>query len=369
MKVFLMPLPGKWQLESVLKLVYSRQYTNNDIRNIVQSHSLGDMFHPAQDPIISGFENDKDRKNIYTSSDLIKRQIDYCESQNFRILTIWDDDYPQGLKDIEHPPVILYVKGNISNICEKYIGIVGTRRCSFYGKMIAERFSETFANNGIVVVSGLANGIDTISHLATIKNKGITWAVIASGLDCLSPSLAVQNSEKIIEGGGCIISEYPCGVKAKPVFFPQRNRIISGISKAVVVIESGKKGGALITAQFAFDQSKEVYAVPGNINSEKSIGTNELIRKNVAQIATSPEQVLIDMGWIEDGTLFPRNEKRSFVDMDEAKIYELLDSNPLHVDEIAATIGMDMPNLLVKLLNLEFSNAIRQLPGKYYIRN
>jgi DNA processing protein len=364
-----MPLPGKWQLESVLHLVYSRQYTNNDIRNIVQSNSSGDFFDNRQEFILSNSDDDNNRNPKYTPLDAAKRQIDFCERKNYRILTIWDDDYPQGLKDIVHPPVILYIKGNISNVHEKYLSIVGTRRCSLYGKMIAEKFTETFAYNSVVIVSGLANGIDTISHLAAIKNKGITWAVIACGLDCLSPSLAVQNAEKIVEGGGCIISEYPCGVKAKPVFFPQRNRIISGISKAVIVIESGKKGGALITAQFAFDQSKEVYAVPGNINSEKSVGANELIRKNLAQIAISPEQILIDLGWVNNGTLFPKIENRSFDDLEEAKIYEVIDNSPVHIDEIASMIGMDMPNLLVKLLNLEFSNAIRQLPGKYYIRN
>jgi DNA processing protein len=251
----------------------------------------------------------------------------------------------------------------------KSISIVGTRAATTYGKLATEKFVEQFVRYNLVIVSGLARGIDTKVHIETIKNKGITYAIVASGLDCIKPAISNKNAEKIVESGGAIISEYPCGTKALPGYFPQRNRIISGISVATLVIESADKGGSLITAKFAFDQGRDVFAVPGNIFSEKSAGTNSLIAANIAAIAKSPDYVITELG-IADGREIEmfKKEKEQTLEKDEKSIIDLLNHEPRHIDDIADKADADINTVLVTLLKLEFKGLITQLPGKYYIK-
>ena len=178
-----------------------------------------------------------------------------------------------------------------------------------------------------------------------------------------------KNADKILESGGAIISEYKCGIKALPAFFPQRNRIISGLSRATVVIESAEKGGSLITARFAFDQERDVFAVPGEIYSDRSKGTNLLIKKNIAQIAVSPESVLEELNLLKDKkSIFDDAMKNIYLGSDEQKLMEILNHKPMHTDEILNISGLDMSVILVKLLELEFKGLVKQLPGKYYIK-
>jgi DNA processing protein len=214
-------------------------------------------------------------------------------------------------------------------------------------------------------------GIDTICHKAAIRAGGITYAVIASGIDCINPGYAKELADKIVDSGGAIISEYKCGTTALPGYFPQRNRIISGLSKATIVVEAPKKSGALITANFAFDQQRDVYAIPGNINSEKSAGCNLLIKISKASIALSPEQVCEDMGLNENerDNLFQENIDIQFSNKNEEAVFSKLTYEPLHIDALAADCSLDISNLLVSLLNLELKGFVRQLPGKYYIRS
>jgi len=173
----------------------------------------------------------------------------------------------------------------------------------------------------------------------------------------------------MIAKGGAIITEYRCGTKSLQGYFPQRNRIISGLSKATIVIESAKKGGALITANFAFDQNRELYAVPGNINSERSKGTNLLIKNLKAQPAISPKFILEDLGILSiDKVHKKQNKKLVFKNINQELVYNSIDSQPIHIDEIVQTINIDISELLVILLELEFDGFIKQLPGKYYIK-
>jgi len=249
------------------------------------------------------------------------------------------------------------------------IAIVGTRKLTSYGKLTTERFSEFFAANNIVVVSGLAYGIDTISHLATVRAGGITYAVIPSSIDTISPFASQKNAEKIVDGGGAIISEYRFGVQAILASFPQRNRIIAGVSLATIVIECGIKSGALITAKIASSESREVFAVPGNINSSKSDGTNKLIKDNLAIIAISPESVLEDLGLAK--LIAERSIEEhgiNFDDPQEEKLYNILNFEPIHIDNLADKSEMEFSTVSGKLLMLEFKGLIKQLPGKYYLR-
>ena len=186
-----------------------------------------------------------------------------------------------------------------------------------------------------------------------------------SGIDCISPQLSAKLAKQISEEGA-VVSEYRCGIKAMPAYFPQRNRIISGLSRAVVVVESGLKGGALITAQFAADQSRELFAVPGSINSEKSMGTNKLIRKNMAIIALSPEDVLEELGYMAAAQ--PTKESITFTHEIEKRIYNAISFEPIQMDTLSEQLKLSPQDIMVNLLMLEFRGLVRQLAGKQFIR-
>jgi len=298
---------------------------------------------------------------------LAEEQIEIANHRNESIISYFDASYPDLLKEILYPPLILYVAGQLAHSHSLSFSIVGTRKCSQYGKLTTARFSEFFANHNIIVTSGLAYGIDWEAHTATLKAGGVTYAVIASGLDLLSPSIAQKLALDIVNSNGAIISIFPYKTAAIQPYFLVRNRIISGISKAVIVVESATKGGSLWTARYAADQNRDVFAIPGNINSEKSKGTNKLIKDNLAIMALTPEDVINELALdIKSET---KEQKELFFEnaLDE-QIYKLLTHEPMQIDEIAESVGSSVSKILVSLLNLEFENLIRQLPGKHYIK-
>ena len=200
-------------------------------------------------------------------------------------ITMENEKYPILLKQIYDPPKCLYVMGNIEILNNPSIAIVGCREATEYGKKAATYFSYNLAKQNVTIVSGLARGIDSYSHIGTLKANGKTIAVIGSGLDIIYPKENEQLAKKIVEQGGAIISEYPLGTRPQKEHFPARNRIISGISQATLVIEAKEKSGSLITADFAMEQGKDVYSVPGNINSKNSVGTNNLIKDGAIPVS------------------------------------------------------------------------------------
>ena len=216
----------------------------------------------------------------------IDKHIEYMNKNKVDIISIQDKEYPYILKQIYDSPISLYIKGNKDILNNKSIGIVGCREVSDYGKKAAKYFSYNLAKQNINIVSGLAKGVDSYAHIGTLSTGGKTIAVVGNGLDTVYP---VENSyllSKILENGGAIISEYPLGTKPEKMNFPERNRIISGISKGIIVIEAREKSGTLITVDFALEQGRDVYVVPGNINSINSIGTNELIKQGAKIVTT-----------------------------------------------------------------------------------
>ncbi|MFN3781937.1 MAG: DNA-processing protein DprA, partial [Candidatus Kapaibacteriota bacterium] len=267
-----------WSTDEVLALTISRIAPTPKLKNVIENFQNFDHFlsfiveneraHHLPD-FVGTYE-----KLIFARKEA-ESQIFKAESFNAKIVSFWDENYPKLLKEIQYPPLILFIKGNLEPNGTS-ISIVGTRKNTQYGKLVAENFARFFVENGLTITSGLAYGIDTISHLAAIESKGKTYGILACGLDCVTPSLTRNLIDKILENNGAVITEYKFGTKALPVYFPQRNRIISGISIATIVVESDIKGGAMITARFAFDQNREVYSIPGNINSPKSRGTNYL---------------------------------------------------------------------------------------------
>ena len=201
------------------------------------------------------------------------------------------DNYPERLRNIYDPPKKLYVLGNFKILKEKAIAIVGSRKATEYGKKVAFQISQELTKENINVVSGLAIGIDTYAHLGAIliQNQAGTIAVLGSGIDVIYPKENIELARKIIQTGGCIVSEYPLGTKPNKINFPQRNRIISGLSDGVVVVEASEKSGSLITAEFGIEQGKEIFAVPGNIDNPLNRGTNKLIQDGAKMVLSSKD--------------------------------------------------------------------------------
>lgn len=247
-------------------------------------------------------EIDKDKsinpklvENIEKSKDLklIDKYEKYIDKYNIKVINITDDTYPQALKEIYNPPITLFAKGDLSILGKKSVAIVGCRDASNYGLKTARQLSYNIAKDNIVIVSGLAKGIDAMGHLGALEANGKTIAVLGCGVDICYPKENIEIYKKILENG-LILSEFIVGTTPKPENFPIRNRIVSGLSNGVIVVEAKKKSGSLITADLALEQGREVYVLPGNINSAQSYGTNELIKQG-AKLITCARDVLEDM--------------------------------------------------------------------------
>ena len=234
-------------------------------------------------------------ENILKSKDedYLKKYILYMQKHNIDIININDENYPKILKEIYDPPISLYIKGNKNILNNTSVAIIGCRQASQYGIKVAKYFGYNLAKNEVNVVSGLAKGVDSYAHIGSICANGKTIAVIGNGIDTIYPKENINIANKILEKGGTIISEYPLGTKPEKMNFPARNRIISGISKSVIVVEAKEKSGTLLTVDFALEQGRDVYVVPGNINSINSIGTNELLKQG-AKIITCYKDIIVN---------------------------------------------------------------------------
>jgi DNA processing protein len=283
-----------------------------------------------------------------------------------KIVTYWDIEYPQQLKNIYYPPLILYILGNYKQVDEQSISIVGTRKCTDYGKSITNYFSTALAKQNITIVSGMARGVDSIAHKSAIKANGRTIAVIGSGLDVIYPPENGKLFSEIIENGA-IISEFPLETKPDAQNFPKRNRIIAGLSLGTLVVETKENGGAMQTAKFALDENKEVFAIPGNITSEQSNGTNILIQRNGAKLVREPEDILVELQ-LKLQPKIGENIPKPKLDLSlfEEKIYQTLNNIPKQVDKIASETTLSISDTLVNLLSLEFKGLVQQLPGKLF---
>lgn len=286
-------------------------------------------------------------------------------TQIIKKITINDKEYPEQLKEIHDPPQELYTKGEIKNQDKVAIAIVGTRKYSQYGKQVTFDISGKLAKLGITIVSGLARGIDTFAHQAALENGGRTIAVLGSGMDkkSFSPSCNYDLGEKISQNGA-VITEYPEGTQGAFYTYPQRNRIISGLSLGVVVIEAPEESGALITANFALEQNREVFAIPGDIYAKNSQGTNKLIKmgaKSVTDINDILEELnLTHLLTMERKRVKPENKE-------EEVILYLLSAQPTHIDEIIIKSGLSPSAVNSTLMMLELKKAIRNLGNNNFV--
>jgi DNA processing protein len=297
-----------------------------------------------------------------------------CSDNKIEITTVLDDDYPLNLKNIYDPPPYLFYKGKLTEKDKYSIGIVGTRYPSDYGRFSCQKIVKELSAMNIPVISGMAMGIDYQAHKKCLECGNLTYAVLGSGVNVIYPKSSKYIYDTIIEQGGSVLSEFDIDAKPDKVNFPRRNRIISGISLGVVIIESGIRGGSLITAEFAIDQNRELFAVPGNINSIQSDGCNELLKKNFAKLVINAEDIISEFRYrIPEEFLTGRKDikpKTSELNIFEENILSILDfEKPMHIDEISNQTRMNISDCLVNLLTLEFKGLVNQLPGKNFIKN
>jgi DNA processing protein len=280
------------------------------------------------------------------------------------VLTWEDESYPRRLMEIDQPPPVLYVRGEIRPEDEWSVAVVGTRRVTAYGRQIAEEVAVTLARNGVTVISGLARGVDAIAHQAALEAGGRSLAIMGNGVDRIYPPENRRLAEQIISRGA-LVSDYPPGTPPDASNFPPRNRIISGLSLAVVIVEAGDTSGALITASFAADQGREVFAVPGNITAPQSKGTNRLIF-NGARPLLDPREVL---EVLELTMVYQQQEARVILPSDalEAQLYAAIRNEPLHVDEICAQTNLAIEQVTSTLALMELKGMVRQVGGMQYV--
>jgi len=303
------------------------------------------------------------------------------EKAGVSVVTRDDAGYPKHLREIYDPPLVLYVRGEMSDRDALSIGVVGSRRTTIYGQEMSRKLAYQLARVGVTVVSGLARGIDTEAHRGALQAKGRTVAVIGCGIDIMYPAENKKLADDIVEKGGAVVTEFPFGVKPDKQNFPMRNRIISGWSLGVVVVEANLKSGALITAKQAMEQGREVFAVPGRADSILSRGTNRLI-KDGAKLTEDVEDILTEFEYLlpraaeelHDGaaTLARPVEgtKAALVLTEmEAKVMAQIREDETAIDEIIRGSGLTSACVSATLLALEMKRIVRQLPGKLYVRN
>ncbi|MFV0313756.1 MAG: DNA-processing protein DprA [Anaerotignum sp.] len=295
--------------------------------------------------------------------------IDELETKEIQFYSFRHPKYPALLKEIYNPPIGIYVKGTLPEDDIDKISLIGARRCSRYGANVAYQMAKDIVKANIVIVSGMAKGIDTMAHKGAIDGFGQTIAVLGCGVDVCYPIENKELMEQIINNG-CLISEYPPGTKASPLHFPKRNRIISGLSKILVVVEAGKRSGTLITVDLALESGRDVFAVPGNVTSALSQGTNDLIKQGCPPV-TESDDILIKLG-----ITYKNEEQETFskaivekLTLEEKEVYdEIIDKEPVLAETICRKLHKNIQEVQYILSLLEIAGFIRKIPQSGYIR-
>ncbi len=299
-----------------------------------------------------------------------EREWKKMEDRGARIIPFADESYPRLLREIHDPPVILYAKGRPIPTGQNFMAVVGSRNATDYGRRAAEKIALGMAEVGMGVTSGLARGIDSHAHLGCLMGRGFTVAVFGTGVDVLYPSSNRRLLERILETG-TVVSEFPMGTAPEPRNFPIRNRIISGMSKGVVVVEATMRSGSLITASLALEQGRDVFAIPGSIDSFKSTGTHFLIKQG-AKLVENADDILNERGFDPSKeTIEPvgNTEKHSRdLPPDEERVFQCLGPYPVHIDEIIRSVEEEVGVVLGILTRLELNGLVRQLPGMKFER-
>lgn len=292
-----------------------------------------------------------------------EKALKAVQKEGVSVVTFFDNDYPKRLRDIYDPPPVLFIRGELQDADIQSLAIVGSRQATGYGLTVARKFARELAQANVTVVSGLARGIDTAAHRGALEGKGRTVAVLGSGIDVPYPRENKKLMEDIAASGACI-SEFPLQTAPLAMHFPMRNRIIAGISMGVLVVQAKERSGASITADFALEQGKDVFAVPGNIDVLQSRGPHGLIKQG-AKLAEDVADILEDMG------ISPaRNLEKSVESAHgaETQVFETLHFDPKHIDTVIEETSLSISEVSTALLLLQMKGLIRELPGKLFVR-
>jgi len=300
------------------------------------------------------------------SSRELEEGLAALKKHQIRLLSFWDEDYPEALRPIHDPPALLYVRGQLP--AGECFAIVGSRGATPVGLGLAEEIAEELASRGLTIVSGLARGIDSAAHRGALKAAGATLAVLGCGVDRVYPPENARLYQQILENNA-IISEFPPGTRPMAGHFPGRNRIISGLSRGVLIVEAADQSGSLITGDFALEQGRELFAVPGMVRATTSSGTNRLIKQG-AQVVTEASDILESL-WPQLPSAAQKKESANLVaqlDDKTLKVYQLIDFQPKHADELGRVCGLTPMEVSAILLDLELRGGVQPLPGGHYIR-
>lgn len=297
-----------------------------------------------------------------------EKEIVFLEKYHIQPLYLKHKDYPQRLLHCYDPPTLLFYKGNADLNSSKVVAVVGTRSASAYGKLAAEKLVKDLAAWNVLIVSGLAYGIDAVAHKSALKNNLPTIGVVGHGLDTIYPAENTALAKEMLKNGG-LLTEFRSNTKPDKFHFPSRNRVVAGISDCIIIVESGIKGGSMITAEIAVGYSRDVFAVPGRITDPKSAGCNSLVRNNKAVLLTEASQLADLMGWADAGPIAANPQKELFIDLsdNEKKIIGLMEEKgAISIDEINFLSGIGAGAVAAAVLQLEMHHLVQCLPGKMY---
>ena len=340
-------------MKSAILLSSWEKVTREDIRRLLRSHTPDESVEILKREIHSGMPDAEETE----------LRVDSASAECMKTVIYGNEAYPDILINIPDPPVVLFYRGNLEKfLTMPAIAVIGSRRCTTYGKKVARTLARDFVRSGVAVVSGLARGIDGEAHRGVIEAGGVTMAILGNGLDVCYPPEHARLSEKVLEKG-VLLSEYPPGTEPARYRFPERNRLISGFSRGVVVVEAGRKSGTMITVNTALDQGRDVFAVPGEVTRALSMGTNMLLRDGAGVVITAAD-VLEPLGLAYD----PGSSKETFEpESDTARaILEHLSVETLHFNQLLRLTGIGTAVLQSELLSLEMAGVVSQHPGKFY---
>lgn len=305
------------------------------------------------------------------TKDALREYKRYLDLNHIGFITIWDEEYPFLLKEMNQPPWLLFWRGNLPLLSRPALAVVGTRKASSYGKSVLENLIPALVKGGLAIASGMAMGIDAFAHEAALQAKGATVAVLGSGIDVIYPPQNRRLYERLVQDG-LVLSEYPPQRQPHPGFFPQRNRIIAGLSYGVLVVEAAERSGSLITAQLALEHGREVFAVPGSIFHHQSLGTNRLIQQGGAKLVITAQDILEELIPLVPQLKKPKEDqtedKVGELSEKEKRLLELMKGEKVHINELHYQTGWPLSELTGLLVKLEMKKKVAPLPGSYYRR-
>ncbi len=337
---------------------------------IIDNFDLEDLFDNLKDYKAKLFKviKSEDYNELLLNNNLmqVNRLLDEYKKMDISIVTYLSQYYPECLRETDAPPIILYAKGDISLLKTESLAVVGTRRATNYGKASCNKIIKEVALNNITIVSGLAEGIDTIAHKSALEVKGKTIAVLGSGLNNIYPTSNIGLAKEILDKGGLIISEYKPSEPSVTYHFPVRNRIIAGLCKATFIVEATEKSGSMHTKNYALDYGREVFALPARINDIYSAGCNKIISNGQAKILLSSEDILDFYGTNQK---MANSVSAIQLSYDEEIIYNILDLNESSIDDIVSKTGLETKVVLTLLMRMEIKGIIKKLPGNIFAIN